>query len=87
MSVPLFETQSAAPAGQQEMVATTTSGGGSMPAQQTQPQATFDFQPGGGGGKPVIRVGSTALGYEDVLLMLVMVQALATVVRTWREVR
>jgi len=49
-----------------------------------QGQATVDFQPGGGSGKPVVRIGSTRLGYEDILLMLVIIQAAASVARIWR---
>jgi len=50
-------------------------------------QPALDFQPGGGSGKPVVRLGSTVLGYEDVIMLLVLVQAAATVAKFVMEAR
>ena len=85
MTVPLVESAGAAGgSGQpqahtmdvQPSASSMTGGTGGQPA--------LEFQPGGSQGKPVIRVGSTSLGYEDVLPILVVIQATASVVRVWR---
>lgn len=80
-SVSLIEQHGAGPTPGQPQVTTM----GSMQGQES--QATIDFQPGGGTGKPVLRVGSTTLGYEDLLIIVGMVNLVATTVKVYAEVR
>jgi hypothetical protein len=84
MTVPLVEEAGAAGSPGQPQATTMVQDG---PATADQPAPALDFQPGGGAGKPVVRIGSTTLGYEDVIMLLVLVQALATVAKYIEEVR
>jgi len=79
MTVPLFESGGAAgPAGEPQ-VTTMTAPSTTSSQSGTSGQPAVGVQLGGGQGKPVVYVGSVALGYEDVLIMLILVQALLTV--------
>jgi len=94
MSVPLVESTGAVGSADQPQV--TTMGGpmvhppapGSSTRQQssTSGESSVDFQPGGRGTDPVIQIESTQLGYEDVLLLIALVQVVATTARLWIEV-
>jgi len=94
MTVPLVESTGAVGSADQPQVTTT---GGPMvhppaPGPSTRQQSStseassVDFQPGGRETDPVIRIGGTRLGYEDVLLLVALVQVVATTVRLWMEV-
>jgi len=94
MTVPLVESTGAVGSADQPQV--TTMGGPavypSAPGSSTRRQSSasgessVDFQPGGRETDPIIRIGETRLGYEDVLLLVALVQVVATTVRLWMEV-
>jgi len=81
MSVPLVESAGAVGPDPGQPQVTTMTG-----AQPPRDEGGVDFQAGGRESGPLLVIGGIRLGYEDVLLLVALVQVFASAVRLYVEV-